>query len=856
MAEKPLLLFPTPEIADRTKGHGFPGRIHRPAYDVQGRRLSPIFRELQNTFRLQFQQTPAGIDPEQVLIIEVVGGVDNFANAVRRIDGLEWMGEIEADEIAPDDLFYNEDYPEKSLGGRLYLILTNQAALTQMLSLWEHYQQDQEMIFEYGLTKFRDVFLWLKTMRPWGVQDRFEETGIIESWQEDLNIEGYEMISFETELWFRNNEVKRQESFARVESLIQQLGGQAKSQCIIPQITYHSILTELPRRNIQDLVAHQDTELVKCDNIMFFRPTGQMSAGRLPIEGDLPEFEFDGIPPTNTVPVIALLDGLPLQNHTLLQGRLIIDDPDDWSDIYPPIDRVHGTAMSSLIAHGDLNNGDRPLERPIYVRPIMQPDARDFRTPRDEHIPNEVLAVDLIHRSVRRLFENDGDDEQTYPSIKVINLSIGDPSRQFNQVLSPLARLLDWLSIQYNLLFILSAGNQKNPIGIPHSPEDFANFSPRERENVVVKSLYEDIRHRKLLSPAESMNSLTVGAFHYDTAAIDRLGGRIDLFERELPSPISSFGSGYRRSIKPDVVYSGGRMLYHDPQLGQDPVFLRPAISHAAPGNLAASPGTSPGDLNKTMYCTGTSNSAALISRAAGICYDSLIDIFGDQAPDIDYQPFVVPLLKAMIVHGCSWGDVGNRLNNILAASGNNNQIKNWISQWLGYGAPDISKVLDCTKQRATILGLGQLEDEEAHLFSLPLPPSLGALRERRRLTVTLAWLSPIAANTQKYRSANLWFELENSEVANSRRDAYWRAARRGTVQHEVFEGQRAVPVHEGDAIQIKVNCRRDASRFTNPIRYGLAVSLEVAEGIDVFIYNEIRERILPAIPIVPRDDT
>ena len=168
----------------------------------------------------------------------------------------------------------------------------------------------------------------------------------------------------------------------------------------------------------------------------------------------------------------------------------------------------------------------------------------------------------------------------------------------------------------------------------------------------------------------------------------------------------------------------------------------------------------------------------------------------------------------------------------------------------MGYGVPDIAKVLDCTEQRASLLGFGQLKDGEAHVFRLPLPPSLGAKREKQKLTVTLAWLSPTAPNTQKYRTASLWFEVDNKMIASERSEAEWRSVRRGTVQHEIFQGEQAIPLADGDFLKIKINCRKDAAKIQNAISYGLVVSLEVAEGVDIEIYNEIRTRVMPAVRV------
>jgi len=816
-----------------------------------------MFNQLQAAFearRVEIQQNTAGIDPEQVLVIETIGSVDNFANAVKRIEGLEWMGELESDEIAPDQDFYDENNPEKELNGRLYLVMTNQRALDEMLSLWRRYQADPNMQFERGLTKFRDVFLHLKSIRRWDVQDRLLETGVIDIWHEDLEYDGDRVIPFEAELWFRGSDELRAFSADQVTNLVQQAGGRILNQSVIEGIAYHGLLAELPANAIRSIVENPTTELVKCENVMFFRPVGQMVVGDKSPEGDVEIAQIEEMPLPTGDPVVALFDGVPLANHRLLAGRLVVDDPDSWEADYAASERVHGSSMASLIVHGDLNQPQPPLSRPVYVRPIMKP-LNWFDTPRPEGIPENCLAVDLIHRAVKRLFEGDQGEGPAAPQIKVINLSIGDRARQFTQSMSPIARLLDWLSVKYDVLFVVSAGNHPTTISLGVSREEFDSFQAGEFEAATIKALYRDARHRKLLSPAETINGISVGAVHLDEAQVAYQGNRIDPFGRPLPSPVSAFGSGYRRAIKPDVIFYGGRQWYRLPLQPTNPVTIEPAIFRTTPGNKVASPGSLAGELNATSYSCGTSNATALISRAAGICYDSLQQIFNEQAAEVDPSNYEVPLLKAMLVHGCSWGDVGSRISEVLRTPENGRQLSGLISRWIGYGIPVVDRVLDCTEQRATVLGFGQLSDGEAHVFSLPLPPSLGSRPEWRRLTVTLAWLSPISASTQKYRTASLWFEMSNNGLAPTRSDADWRAVRRGTVQHEVFEGQRAEPFIDGEVIEIKVNCREDAGKIQTPVAYGLAVSLEVAEGVDIAVYNEIRTRIAPAIQIQQATD-
>jgi len=153
------------------------------------------------------------------------------------------------------------------------------------------------------------------------------------------------------------------------------------------------------------------------------------------------------------------------------------------------------------------------------------------------------------------------------------------------------------------------------------------------------------------------------------------------------------------------------------------------------------------------------------------ICEESDVK---DQAPGVDADLYIALLLKDMLVHGCEWNDMGKRLSRAIEnseigeaiaqkandlysrrvdiANEINRQYKKLISCWLGYGMPDIDRVLACTKQWATLLGFGQLAAGTAHVFRLPLPPSISFCREQRRLIVTLAWLSPFAPSTQKYR--------------------------------------------------------------------------------------------------------
>ncbi len=159
------------------------------------------------------------------------------------------------------------------------------------------------------------------------------------------------------------------------------------SRVIIPEIFYHAFIAEAPIQSFDDLSESTAIRFLKSDQILFFRPVGQLVALSQEFDEELPSIEEPtGLSSGN--PIAALVDGLPLQNHALLQDRLIIDDPFNFSSNYLPQKRLHGTAMASLIIHGDLNDANsHPLSRPIYVCPIMKPNEAG------EFLPNDKLPL-------------------------------------------------------------------------------------------------------------------------------------------------------------------------------------------------------------------------------------------------------------------------------------------------------------------------------------------------------------------------------------------------------------------------------------------------------------------------------
>jgi hypothetical protein len=778
----------------------------------------------------------AGAEPEKVLVLETVGSIKDFLNAVRRIPGMEWLAEVD-EEIAADADFYRLDGKDAPVGGRLFLVMANRRAITELLRLWGSYQANPDQPFRRNLNRWRELFTRLRTLRLWNTDDRLRDTGLLDSWRYDI-ANGRERVSFEAELWYRGDPMARARAGLQVAQAVRDLGGEIVDSSILGQIAYHGVLGSLPAASATQILDGGAVRLLQLDEVWFFRRTGQSLA--VPPDGDPIPFavelplEADPVGP----PRVGLLDGLPLANHALLNGRLLLDDPLGWEEDYLAGERVHGTAMASLIVRGDLSFSDGPLPRQVYVRPIMRPDPRDFRSPRVEGIPSDRLTVDLLHTAVRRIYEGEAGNPAVAPSVRVLNLSIGDHSRPLEGPMSPFGRILDWLAWRYRVLFLVSAGNDASPLEFDVLHAEVGQLDIDGLSSAVARSLHAQAHLRRILSPSESVNAITVGSLHDDDSDVTTPATLVDPYPPNgFPSPLNRAGLGFKRGIKPEILLPGGVQLY---RLAVNPIspngLLVPVSTpRTGPGQLVAAPGRG-GELRASRYVCGTSNATALGTR----CCDLILTMLEQLGVDWTPEQLVV-LTKALLVHGTAWTEAAGFLRQSLQLGDDH---RDHIARYLGYGAVRLERVLGCAENRVTVISAARIAQDEGHVYELPLPPSLSGLVGLRRLVISLAWLTPINPQHRDYRRAALWVSKPESALQASRMYADWQTVQRGTLQHEIFEGDAAVAYIDGDNVRIKVNCRADAGRLDERIPYALAVTLETAESLRVPVYAEVAQRI------------
>ncbi|MGE4055992.1 MAG: hypothetical protein AB7F99_14445, partial [Vicinamibacterales bacterium] len=458
-------------------------------------------------------------------------------------------------ETEPDEFFAEKDTrkghegerrEDKLVEGRFYLAMPDTTAMAEFLRLWELWAENRDL--PDGFAPFKHLFAQLRTLRPWGPQDRIpDET--IRYWREEAARNPGRPVRTEVELWFRRTAARREQATREFRDMVAAAGGAIIHEAEISEIAYKGALIDIPAAALPDLIERRTVALALADDVMFLRPQSVLAAPPEP-EASADGPPSDGLPATAAEPIAALLDGVPLQGHDRLAGRLVLDDPDDLQARAIVNRRFHGTAMASLILHGDLNAPEAALTRPLYVRPLMIAPA-DL----DEHTPGDRLLVDTLYRVIRRM-KGAPDQPGIAPDVFLVNISLGDRRRPFANLVSPLARLLDYLAARYDIAFLVSAGNVPAQLPLPEFNQwgEFEAATAEARERAVLTAMFAAKHERSLLSPAEAVNVLTIGAQHTDNVA-QRVGDgmAVDPFDDPaLPNAICAIVLANRRAVKQD----------------------------------------------------------------------------------------------------------------------------------------------------------------------------------------------------------------------------------------------------------------------------------------------------------------
>ncbi|MEJ8476431.1 S8 family serine peptidase [Roseibium algae] len=846
MAKGPIVRINREPIRQgRIKGQRarFPKAI---SSEEQTKRHNTKFSEIESTVgRIlnggEVSISPNEVTPDRALVFEVIGPLSNVVKfvAAAREAGFDWLGEDL--DYGTDDEEEGDEAAADNADSMLYITMPTTRGLQKVLSLWKQYSSNQPKP-KTGDREWWPLFSYLSDIRTWSAKDRVDPA--VTRYVDRMMLKFPDRPTrLELDLWFLGDLSLREAARKYVSELMLLVEGSVLDFVTIPEIKYQAALVELPNEQAR-LLGSLQGPLSTADRVMRVRPQSMYSSEAENTEFFVSDDRAPLTSPDSRAPVVALLDGYPLENHFLLANRLRVNEVDVHALDVPVVRRRHGTTMASLIVHGDLGDNTVPIDRQLQVVPILGAPQNLS----EECTPLDKLPIGLVHRAVMSLVAGLDGGKPVAEDVVVINHSICDSEGPFGQRASYWAKLLDYLSHRFRLLFIVSAGNSKEPftVGAYADCNSFETADPIERQIELLSALNQSKGGRIILNPAETLNGLTIGAVHGDSSTGVPVGC-VDPFDTisEVTNLASSIGLGLNRAIKPDIVERGGRQLVNSEE-NQGVVSVW-AAEHPDVGQLSAAPsvGLSPKSVRRS---TGTSNAAALTTRTATRLVDVLESLFAENNERWLEAETRAVVMKALIAHGSKWGSAGDILYGLYA--GHALRKKSAISSVLGYGLPDNSRVFTAHGSRITLLADDIISHDTLHKYLIPIPRAMVGNRELRRVVVTLAWSSPIDPITKRYRGVRLEVVDENGKrdfwkgVKRSRAPD-GRVARRGTLQHLVFEGKNLIKPGISGNVFLGVQAMAEMTSFQDAkVPYGLAVTLEMGQPVRTDIFADVEARV------------
>jgi len=231
--------------------------------------------------------------------------------------------------------------------------------LQRLIALWNRYIANEPKPGD--AKEWWTLFGYLEDVRTWSAKDRIDPllgSFIERKLRLDLP------VRIELDLWFRNDPKLRAAARSYLDVLLNDIGGTLLDFATIDPIHYQAALVEIPVEQAQALRDYAGP-IATADQIMKVRPqsiftTLQQEIPDIGVHNRVVPAALDERPA-----IAALIDGYPIQNHALLANRVDVEEVDIAGEDVPVSRRFHGTAMASLILHGDLAKGESSLTRTL-----------------------------------------------------------------------------------------------------------------------------------------------------------------------------------------------------------------------------------------------------------------------------------------------------------------------------------------------------------------------------------------------------------------------------------------------------------------------------------------------------------
>jgi hypothetical protein len=389
----------------------------------------------------------------------------------------------------------------------------------------------------------------------------------------------------------------------------------------------------------------------------------------------------------------------------------------------------HGTKVASVALYGSMREklGARvftPDARILSAKVLKAKD--DGRGKKSAVYDDEELLEHQIYNAVKQFREK-------YPLFRIANFSLGDTEqplfdnrRQYN-----LAALLDEISKEFDLLCVVSTGNITSGKLDEVFPDRYPSY------------LLEEDRDVKIINPASSALSLTVGAIAQEFApAQSRIPDDSDIWtspvKTHYPSPFTRIGLGYNGMIKPELVEEGGNIITTHRNANR--------INIAGKILLANAEFASEGKLLTADF--GTSFAAPTVTNYAARIFNKYPE----------YSPNLVKallLLSAKIPKNRPDG-----LSDVNLNEKSDEKLVNLLKVY-GYGKPNCESALNSSGSQVFFVHQDKIPLNRIHFYEISLPNEFVKANGDKRISVALSFNPEVNQNrADSYLGCSMEFRL------------------------------------------------------------------------------------------------
>jgi hypothetical protein len=535
---------------------------------------------------------------------------------------------------------------------------------------------------------------------------------------------------------------------------------------------------------------------------------------------------IDGIsPPASGAARICILDSGINSNHPLL--RAAFGEAESYITGQDAEDEVgHGTAVAGIALYGNIEeclaaNQWKP-ELVLCSGKIMTKAAGS-----NEAVFDESTIEQTIEKAVAYFAGELG--------CRVFNLSLGNENVPYDgRHIRGIAYTLDRLAREYDILFVVSAGNFRGTETIPQS--DWRTEYPE----------YLLAPESLIIDPAPALNVLTVGALANHTANVDeqRYGDRdinaLSPASEDQPAPFTRHGPSIKGAFKPDLVAHGGNLASPMRQEGQ----IRK--DNRRLGVLVPNHNFIGATLLKDI--SGTSFSAPYVTHLAGRLLNT-------------YPRASANLLRALLVNHA---DVPPACVAVFPG-----QMQEHMRQVVGYGKVNTDTLFRSTDDKVVLLTESAIENDSHQFYELPLPDEfLRSNRATRQIRVTLAYCPPVKTTRMEYMATKISYRLVKGEsldevqrhfnqdlkkeeeligdasASKSNREITSQEREKGTVQSSIWTLKQLSPKQKWFVVVTRQDKEWGRAICLDEESYALVVSVSDRENLEARLHAQIQARV------------